>query len=120
MAKMFLDSGKLGLISVYDNSKRIANNNIVVDQKGFVQKYDKYQETPDMNGVEAGAMVFSKNVLDLMPEVSALGPEEKVSLEIDVYPKLINQNQLLGYLTPIRFYDMGTFDRIETISEVLK
>ena len=120
MAEMLLSSGKLGLISVYDNSEKIANNNVQVDQTGLVQQYNKHQESPEMNGVEAGAMVFSKEILELIPDVSKLKPQQKISLEMDVYPKLINQNQLLGYLTNIRFYDMGTFGRIKTISEVLK
>ena len=45
---------------------------------------------------------------------------QKISLEVDIYPKLINQRQLFGYETDIRYYDMGTFDRIKIISEVLK
>jgi NDP-sugar pyrophosphorylase family protein len=54
-----------------------------------------------MNGVEAGLSLFSKTILEL-------AIQEKFSLEMDIFPKLINRGRLFGLLTSQRFYDIGT------------
>jgi NDP-sugar pyrophosphorylase family protein len=120
MGGLILENQITGVISVYDNHDNIVNNNVVMTEEGFITKYNKHEETPEMNGVEAGALAFGKEVLDLIPDVTEIQDDQKISLEIEIYPKLIIQRQLLGYLTNKRFYDMGTPERINTISEVLK
>ena len=120
MGKLLLERNSVGVISVYDNSDNIAQNNVQVDRDGTVLKYDKHRASPDMNGVEAGALGFSKELFNYLPDLAKLGHDQKISLEIDIYPTLIDQRQLLGYMTNIRFYDMGTPERIKIISEVLK
>jgi NDP-sugar pyrophosphorylase family protein len=120
MGRLILDNQVTGVISIYDNHEKIVNNNVVMTDEGFITKYDKHGETPEMNGVEAGVLAFGKEVLDLIPEVTEIQDDQKISLEVEIYPKLIIQRQLLGYLTDKRFYDMGTPERIKTISEVLK
>ncbi len=107
-----------GVLTVYTNADKIAENNITVDDKGYIIEYNKHQPNPLMTGIEAGAAVWSKRLLKVIPQ--KIPENQKISLEIDIYPKLINQRQLFGYETDIRYYDMGTFDRIKTITEVLK
>jgi NDP-sugar pyrophosphorylase family protein len=120
MARIIHEKGTMGLISVYNNSDNITNNNVTVNNDDYVIKYDKFQETPDMNGVEAGTLLFNKSILSLLPDVDDLDKDQKVSLEMYIYPKLIAQRQLIGYITDIRYYDMGTPERMKIISEVLK
>ena len=120
MANLILSKEVTGAISVYSNKDKMVNNNVTVDDNTYILKYDKYHETAEMNGVEAGVLVFNKDVLRLIPSIEGLQKEQKISLEIDIYPKLIAQHQLLGYRTDLRFYDMGTPERIKIISEVLK
>jgi NDP-sugar pyrophosphorylase family protein len=120
MSRIILEKKVAGVISVYDNHDNIVENNVQVDPDGVVIKYDKFHQAQEMNGVEAGTLLFNSSILTLLPSLDKLKPYEKVSLEIDIYPKLINQHQLLGYMTSTRFYDMGTHERLKIISEVLK
>jgi NDP-sugar pyrophosphorylase family protein len=108
----------LGVLSVYNNQDKLVNNNVIVNDDGFIQKYDKQHPEPDMNGVEAGANVFKKDLLRHIPE--DVPENQKISLEVDIYPKLIKNHQLISYMTDIRFYDIGTFERLEIFTEVIK
>ncbi len=119
MGELIFKKDVAGVVSVYSNSDKITNNNIITDNDGFIIKYDKIQEISEMNGVEAGVSLFNKKILALLPRVEEIAPDQKVSLEMEIYPKLIIQHQLFGYRTDTRFYDMGTFERLKTISEVL-
>jgi NDP-sugar pyrophosphorylase family protein len=118
IGQVIIERGIIGALAVYDNQEKIVNNNIKINDEGFVEIYNKHQVSPDMTGVDAGANVFSKKLLDYLPR--EIPDNQKISLEIDIYPKLIKEHQLFGYLTDIRFYDMGTLDRMKIISEVLK
>ncbi len=120
MATEMLEKGATGIISVYDNHKKIVNNNVTISKDGYVIKYNKLSESSDMNGVEAGVSAFNKRILNMIPKLLVQKQNQKISLEQDIYPKLINQNQLLGYMTDIRFFDIGTPERLKIISEVLK
>jgi D-glycero-alpha-D-manno-heptose 1-phosphate guanylyltransferase len=118
LGQTMLERNTIGAVTVYTNNDNIVENNIKVDAEGYIVEYNKLQSKPDMTGVDAGAAVFRKELLDYLPV--ELSKNQKISLEIDIYPKLINQHNLFGYVTDIRFYDMGTFERIKTITEVLK
>lgn len=108
----------LGVLAVYNNPERMVNNNVIVNGDGVILKYDKQHPIAEMNGVEAGANVFKKELLGHIPE--KIPENQKISLEVDIYPKLIKNHQLLSYMTDIRFYDIGTFERLEIFTEVIK
>jgi mannose-1-phosphate guanylyltransferase len=103
-----------GLVVVYDN--RLADtsvkNNIDVDADRFVTRYDK--DSPDvLPYVEAGVLAFRRDIVDL------IAPEGAVSLEKEIFPKLIAGRQLVAHITRERFYDIGTPDRLKLIEELL-
>lgn len=118
LGQSMLEKSTIGAVTVYKNNDKIVEDNIKVNSEGYIVEYIKNQPKPDMTGVDAGAAVFRKELLEYLP--TELPKNQKISLEVDIYPKLIIQRQLLGYETEERFYDMGTFDRIKTITEVLK
>ena len=118
IGKVIIEKRIIGALTVYDNQENIVNNNIKINNEGFIEIYNKHQVSTDMTGVDAGASVFSRQLLNYLPQ--KILENQKISLEIDIYPKLIKERQLFGYLTNIRFYDMGTPDRMKIISEVLK
>lgn len=97
----------------YDNKPEIAGNNVFLDEAGFIRSYDKHRADKKMNYVEAGVILFKKDVLKLIPENKA------VSLEEDVFPELIKQGSLKGYPVSQRFYDIGTPRRLEEIKGAL-
>ena len=109
-----VETGAEGLVVVYDNSLEDTSvkNNIDLDERGFVSRYEK--DSADRLGyVEAGVLAFRRSVVDLMP---ATVP---VSLEKEIFPKLISRRQLAGYVTRQRFYDIGTPERLRLIETVL-
>ena len=121
-------SDKSGLIVVYDNKERIAEPNIALDEKGDVIAYNK-KETLKMGDrtiknrarpniscdyVDAGVQVFKKSVLDLIPS------GKFVSLEVDIFPKLISKKELAAFVSSQRYFDLGTPERLEYIRGMLK
>lgn len=97
----------------YDNKLEIAGNNVFLDEAGFIRSYDKHRADKKMNYVEAGVILFKKDVLKLIPE------DKAVSLEEDIFPELIKQGSLKGYPVSQRFYDIGTPRRLEEIKGAL-
>lgn len=108
----FFEKKGLGFVTVYDNNMWIADKNIIIDDHGQILLYSKLTSLPEMSGVEAGLSVFNKKVLDY-------SEKDNYSLEMEVFPKLINRGLLFGLKTSQRFYDIGTPDRLEIARSVL-
>jgi len=109
-------SSAQGVVTVYDNDNEDTGvtNNIALDSQSVITKYEKESpDDPDLQYVEAGLLALRKSVVDDIPE-------GKVSLEQEIFPKLIAKKQLLGYPTRQRFYDIGTPERLERIAHLLK
>ena len=102
---------KIGVITAYDNTSKIVHDNIAIDKSTFIINYSK-KNPAGMSFVDAGLMVFRKDVLDLIPD------NQVCSLEEEIFPKLIALKELLAFPTSQRFYDMGSFSGLEVISEV--
>ncbi|HLJ45213.1 MAG TPA: nucleotidyltransferase family protein [Bryobacteraceae bacterium] len=103
-----------GVVVVYDNrlGDTSVKNNIDLDDSGYVTRYEK--DSPDrLSYVEAGVLAFRRSVVELIPTAGA------VSLEKEVFPKLIATHELAGFVTTERFYDIGTPDRLAVIEELL-
>ena len=74
---------------------------------GRIIRYDKAQESSGLKYVEAGVSIFKKEVLD------RIKPGRIRSLENDIFPQLIADNQLAAYEVKTRFFDIGTLDRLD-------
>jgi mannose-1-phosphate guanylyltransferase len=110
-----ISAGAGGVVVVYDNSlgDTCVKNNIDLDDRGYVSRYEK--DSPDrMSYVEAGVLSFRRSVVDLVP------PTRVVSLEKEIFPKLIREKRLAALVTRQRFYDIGTPDRLAVIEAVLE
>lgn len=107
--KKFLESKKMGLTVIYKNSPKITPNNMELKDENIIN-YDKKKEG-GANCVEAGVHFFKKDILGLIDK-------NKFSLEEDLLPVLIKNKQLGGYLTPERFYDIGTFERLNVFKKL--
>lgn len=113
--KAFIEKNKLGMIVVYDNSLNTdVKNNVAVDENLMVTEYDKDNPMPYFKYVEAGVLIFRKEILKLVK------PDEAVSLEKTIYPELIKRKELAAYPTRTRFYDIGTPDRLKEFRKVLE
>ena len=98
-----------GLMVVYDN--RLADtgvtSNVAVDGNGWVARYAKNQLDADLQYVEAGVLCFRKQVFEALPAGRV------VSLEQELYPELIANQQIRAFSTSQRFFDIGTPQRLE-------
>src|SRR5262249_48316866 len=100
-----------GVVAVYDNrlGHTSVRNNVALDEGRRVVRYDKTSvDDPELTHVEAGVMAFRRSVLELLPD-------GVVSLENEIFPRLIERGDLIAYPTRQRFYDMGTPERLAAI-----
>lgn len=100
-------------MAVYDNAEPVAPNNAEVGAGGRVVRYSK-QNPEGMTHVDAGAYVLTRDV------VSRLADGRVASLETDLLPMLAASGQLGAWLVRHRFYDIGTFDRLELARTALQ
>jgi NDP-sugar pyrophosphorylase family protein len=108
------NSSAQGLLVVYDNRQEDTSvkNNVNLDADGYVVEYKKDSAEP-MSYVEAGVLAFRKPAVDL------IASQGMVSLEKEVFPKLIAARSLIGHVTQQRFYDIGTPERLQAIERLL-
>jgi NDP-sugar pyrophosphorylase family protein len=110
----FFDHPSEGLLVVYDNrlGDTGVTNNVSVDAECGVTRYQK-GSGPNLDFVEAGALCFRRSIFEPLPE------HESISLEEDLFPRLIAARQLRGFITKQRFYDIGTPQRLEEFASTL-
>jgi NDP-sugar pyrophosphorylase family protein len=113
LADFWLECRCSGLVVCYDNTLSIAKNNIYMDTDGRINSYNKRNPDSRANYVEAGVSVLKKEILQFIPEA------KPVSLEEEIFPVLIKKQQLMGYPTGQRYYDIGTPERLRDIEGVL-
>lgn len=107
----FLPQNKLGLMTVYKNYDRYNPSNTVI-QGNMVKKFSKKQKTPDMTYIEYGANILRKRVLELIPEGEPYGLD-------DLFPRLIEINELLSYEVKERFYEIGSPESIKEFARFI-
>lgn len=102
------------LIAYHDEAKKTpVPNNLAVSENFVVQKYEKNSTDPTLKYVESGVLILKKSLTELIPL------DQKCSLEETIFPQLIEKSNLVAYITKDPFYDIGTPDRLETITEYL-
>ena len=113
--KTYLKHNKKALMMVYDNQEDTGvKNNVALDNDLMVIEYTKGNSSPSLKYVEAGALVFRRETLNLIKE------RVPVSLEKGLYPALIEQREMAAYVTRKRFYDIGTPQQQMVFAEFLK
>ncbi len=112
----FKKAKKRVLMVVYDNKNEDTGvpNNVSLDKDLIVTSYKKGDRSDtSLQFVEAGVLAFRKEVLALVE------PDRAMAMDEAVFFPLIDEGELLGYISPNRFYDIGTPERIEIIEEIL-
>lgn len=112
LISFFHKKGKTGVLAGFLNNPKIMPNNMEIDETNKVINYNKEKEIKN-NCVDAGVSVFKKDILGLISK------NKKVSLETEIYPLLIRQGEFFVYPTDKRFYDIGTFERLELFSQII-
>lgn len=96
----FKSQNKLAQMTVFRNYDRYDRSNTAVEGN-LVKKYSKQERTEDMTYIDYGANIFRKEVLRMIPE------NQFYSLE-DLFPCLIEMDELLAFEVKERFYEIGS------------
>jgi len=100
-------------LTVYDNQDRYTRDNILVGTDGVVVRYDRSRKQEGLRGVDIGFAILRKELLDMIPE-------ENVSFEQSVYPRLVEQGQMTAFVTSHRYYSVGSLERLDLTREFLE
>lgn len=103
----------LAMVTVYTNKDGMKRNNILVDEEGYVIKYDKSRKAKNLNGVEIGFFIINKKLLELMPNYN-------FSFEKEILPLLIEKRELCGYQTDHRYYSISSLERLQLTEKFLQ
>jgi len=107
----FLSSGKLALMTVYENEGRWDKSNVEYSA-GVIVAYDKLNATRRMRHIDYGLGVFSEAAFDLVPD------EQSYDLEA-LYQQLLKQGELAALEVSKRFYEIGSAEGIREVRNLL-
>ncbi len=105
---------KTGTMAVYNNKSRtFVKNNVEIGKDGHIANYNKESTDKKMKYVDAGVLAFKKSILKKIPS------DKKISLEEDIFPKVIKSKELCSFKSSSRFYDIGSMQRLRAFKKVL-
>lgn len=105
VARAFVASGKLGLMTVFRNDGRYDSSNVTFDA-GRILRYDKTPGLPNMFHIDYGLGALHAEAL------AGERPGERIDLA-KVYQRLLANDQLAGYEVMERFYEIGSAAGLE-------
>jgi NDP-sugar pyrophosphorylase family protein len=111
-ARAFVDSGKLGLMTVFRNEGRWDTSNVRF-QDAAIKNYSKKQQTSEMQHIDYGLGVLDSAALAGWPEGGAFDLA-------DVYRDLIARNELAGMEIDQRFYEVGSPQGLAELDALLR
>jgi NDP-sugar pyrophosphorylase family protein len=109
--KAFVESGKLGLMSVLHNTGRWDRSNVVL-KDGRIRKYDKREASPEMDYIDYGLGAFQAEA------IRGYSQPGKFDLEF-IYQDLIKRNELAAIEIQERFYEIGSETGLRQLEEHL-
>jgi N-acetyl-alpha-D-muramate 1-phosphate uridylyltransferase len=111
-ARTFVDSGKLGLMTVFRNEGRWDRSNVQV-QDGAIKSYSKNEQRPEMRHIDYGLGILASAALSDRPDGQAFDLA-------DVYRDLIERNELAGFEVEQRFYEIGSPEGLAELDAMLR
>ncbi len=99
-------------VTVYANDDLYTKNNMRIRDDGRVEVYDKKRLESNLNGVDIGYAIVSKDILTHM------SPHND-NFEAIVYPKLVSEKRLYATTTKHRYYSIGSYERIKLTKQYL-
>jgi N-acetyl-alpha-D-muramate 1-phosphate uridylyltransferase len=109
--RVFLDSGKPGLMTVFRNDGRWDTSNVEFSE-GRILAYDKTDRTSRMRYIDYGLGLFQKAAFEALHE----GQARDLAA---VYQDLLGRGELAAYEMRERFYEIGSLAGIRELSEFL-
>ena len=111
-ARAFVDSRKLGLMTVFRNEGRWDTSNVCF-QDGAITSYNKKKQMPEMRHIDYGLGILDAAALSPWPEGRVLDLA-------DVYHDLIERNELAGFEVEQRFYEIGSSEGLAELDAMLR
>jgi NDP-sugar pyrophosphorylase family protein len=108
----FLSSGKLGLMTVFENHERYDASNVWFEG-GAIKAYDKKNKPPQMHHIDYGLGVFQAKAFDGFPRDAVVDLAE-------VQKALVARDELTGYEIPERFYEIGSAAGLAELDQLLR
>jgi NDP-sugar pyrophosphorylase family protein len=108
----FLRSGKLGLMTVYENHGRYDASNVEFAD-GEIKVYDKKIKTPAMHHIDYGLGGFRAAAFDGFPR------DAVVDLAA-VQQALVARRLLAGYEMKERFFEIGSHEGLRELDQLLR
>lgn len=108
----FLASGKLGLMTVFENRGRYDASNVwFADRR--IKVYDKKNKKPQMHHIDYGLGLLRARALD------GWSRDDVVDLAA-VYGRLVAEDQLAGYEVKQRFHEIGSPEGLKELDALLR
>ena len=111
VAGFFERSGKLGLMTVFQNEGRFDTSNVVFGD-GEIKVYDKKNKVPEMRHIDYGLSLFKSSAFDDWPA-------DKPFDLADVMQRLVARKQLCGFEVKQRFYEIGSHEGLAELESLL-
>jgi len=108
----FLKSGKLGLMTVFENAGRFDASNVCFEG-GRIRAYDKRNPAPEMRHIDYGLGVFRSAAFDGFPRDTAFDLA-------DVQKALVARGELAGHELFQRFYEIGSPGGLAELDRLLR
>ncbi len=100
IGRFFLASGKLGLMTVFENREAYDASNVWFEDRR-IKLYSKEDKIPQMKHIDYGLGVFQAKAFSIYPRGTTL---DLATVQTD----LCRQGQLAGYEVKVRFYEIGS------------
>lgn len=112
VGNFFINSGQLGLMTVYENQGRYDTSNVWFED-GKIKVYDKKVRLPQMHHIDYGLGVFRAAAFD------GFARDTVVDLA-EVQKSLVARHQLAGYEMQQRFYEIGSHEGLQELDTLLR
>ena len=111
VGQAFLDSGRDGLMTVFENNGLYDTSNVWFAGERIVV-YDKKAQLPQMRHIDYGLGALRASAL-------ATYPRDAVVDLAAIYGDLVRREQLAGYEIPERFYEIGSLEGLRELDALL-
>jgi len=112
MWERYLATRASAMLTVYENRDHYTKDNVQLNGKGRIVRYDKDRTQPGLSGVEIGYAVLRRSVVEALPDSNCC-------FERVVYPRLAAQQKLWAFVTGHRYYSVSSPERLALTEEFL-
>ena len=112
VGRAFLDFGKLGLMTVFENHEAYDASNVWYEG-GRIRHYSKQEKLPQMKHIDYGLGVFRAAAFDPYPRGAVV---DLATVQTD----LVRRGELAGYEMPSRFYEIGSHAGLAELDRLLR